>query len=75
MQLSNTAIELYSVRYRAIFDVIDMPMDWPVDVNYHEAKAFCTWKGPGYRLPTEAEVNCIRADPVRSFVNNKPQPG
>ena len=50
--------------YRAIYDVIDMPWDWPVDVNYHEAKAFCKWKGPEYRLPTEAEHNRIRGDPV-----------
>ena len=47
-----------------MYDVIDMPWDWPVDVNYHEAKAFCKWKGPEYRLPTEAEHNRIRGDPV-----------
>jgi hypothetical protein len=34
-------------RYRAIYDNIELPLDWPVDVNYHEAKAFCTWKGEG----------------------------
>ena len=27
-----------------------MPLDWPVDVNYHEAKAFCAWKGQGCLL-------------------------
>ena len=43
-----------------------MPFDWPVDVNYHEAKAYCRWKGPEYRLPTEAETNCIRGDEVFS---------
>ena len=32
-------------RYRAMYDVIDMPWDWLVDVNYHEAKAFCKGKG------------------------------
>ena len=53
--------------YRAMYDVIDMPWDWPVDVNYHEAKAFCKWKGPEYRLPTEAEHNRIRGDPVSLF--------
>ena len=51
-------------RYRAIFDVLEMPVDWPVEVNYHEAKAFCKWKGPSYRLPTEAEHHRIRGDPV-----------
>ncbi|XP_076463054.1 uncharacterized protein LOC143295308 [Babylonia areolata] len=47
-------------RYRAMFDVIDMPWDWPVDVNYHEAKAFCSWKGPEFRLPAEAEHHLMR---------------
>ena len=42
-----------------------MPWDWPVDVNYHEAKAFCSWKGPDYRLPTEAEHHRMRGDGVR----------
>ncbi len=46
-------------RYRALTKLIDMPWDWPVDVNYLEAKAFCRWKsehdGTPYRLPTEAE--------------------
>ncbi len=46
-------------RYRALSEVIDMPMDWPVDVNYHEAKAFCNWlsekSGKNLRLPTEDE--------------------
>jgi len=46
-------------RYRALTKRIEMPWDWPVDVNYHEAKAFCRWKsereGTHYRLPTEAE--------------------
>ena len=41
-----------------------MPFDWPVDVNYHEAKAYCRWKGQEYRLPTEAEMHCIRGDEV-----------
>ena len=50
--------------YRAIYDVIEMPWDWPVDVNYHEAKAFCKWKGSGYRLPTEAEHNRMRGEIV-----------
>jgi len=45
--------------YRAITKEIEMPLDWPVDVNYHEAKAYCNWlslkDGRTYRLPTEAE--------------------
>ncbi len=46
-------------RYRALAEVIQMPMDWPVEVNYHEAKAFCNWLGnkndTRLRLPTEDE--------------------
>jgi putative 4-mercaptohistidine N1-methyltranferase len=38
---------------------VAMPWDWPVEVNYHEAKAFCQWKtqqtGQPVRLPTEDE--------------------
>jgi formylglycine-generating enzyme required for sulfatase activity/SAM-dependent methyltransferase len=52
--------------YRAMFDVLPLPLDWPVEVNYHEAKAFCSWKGPAYRLPTEAEHHRIRDDPPPS---------
>lgn len=47
-------------KYRAMFDVTEMPWSWPVDVNYHEARAYCAWKGPDYRLLTEAEHNLIR---------------
>eukprot|EP00062_Callorhinchus_milii_P022647 gi/632980654/ref/XP_007907155.1/ PREDICTED: uncharacterized protein LOC103188831 isoform X2 [Callorhinchus milii] len=46
--------------YRAMFDVLPMPWDWPVEVNYHEAKAFCAWRGPEYRLPSEAEHQRMR---------------
>ena len=41
-----------------------MPWDWPVDVNYHEAKAYCKWKGTEYRLLTEAEHHRIRGEKV-----------
>jgi hypothetical protein len=44
---------------RLMTEIIDMPWDWPVDVNYHEAKAFCNWKAEqleqSVRLPTENE--------------------
>jgi 5-histidylcysteine sulfoxide synthase/putative 4-mercaptohistidine N1-methyltranferase len=44
---------------RLMTEEIRMPWDWPVEVNYHEAKAFCNWKasesGQPYRLPTEDE--------------------
>ena len=59
---------IFIFRYRALYDVIDMPWDWPVDVNYHEAKAFCSWKGSDYRLPTEAEHYRMRGDGVSSCI-------
>lgn len=46
-------------RYRAMLEEMDMPLNWPVDVNYLEAKAFCRWKShkdaEEYRLLSEAE--------------------
>lgn len=44
---------------RLMLEEVPMPWDWPVEVNYHEAKAFCQWKsqqlGKTIRLPTEDE--------------------
>ncbi len=44
---------------RLMCDEVPMPWDWPVETNYHEAKAFCTWKaretGLPVRLPSEDE--------------------
>lgn len=57
-------------KLRTIFSIIDMPWDWPAEVNYLEAAAWMRWKasqeGPGvtYRFPTEAEYHMIRGDPV-----------
>ncbi|OYY74131.1 MAG: SAM-dependent methyltransferase [Gammaproteobacteria bacterium 28-57-27] len=46
-------------RLRLMTEVVPMPWDWPVEVNYHEAKAFCAWKteqlGKPVRLPSEDE--------------------
>ncbi|MDB9453412.1 5-histidylcysteine sulfoxide synthase [Dolichospermum circinale] len=44
-------------RYRATFDEIDLPLDWPVEVNHYEAMAYCQWKGKNTRLMTEVEWN------------------
>jgi len=44
---------------RLMTEEVPMPWDWPVEVNYHEAKAFCNWKAAAtkqpVRLPTEDE--------------------
>lgn len=50
--------------YRTMCEEIPMPWNWPVDVNYLEAKAFCNWKsqqtGKSIRLPTEAQWYALR---------------
>jgi 5-histidylcysteine sulfoxide synthase/putative 4-mercaptohistidine N1-methyltranferase len=43
---------------RTLLKEIEMPWDWPVEVNYLEAKAFCNWKQ--FRLLTEAEHRLLR---------------
>jgi 5-histidylcysteine sulfoxide synthase/putative 4-mercaptohistidine N1-methyltranferase len=44
---------------RLMCEQVAMPWDWPVEVNYHEAEAFCRWKaqqsGAPIRLPSEDE--------------------
>ncbi|WP_370514653.1 5-histidylcysteine sulfoxide synthase [Endozoicomonas sp. OPT23] len=51
-------------RYRSMLEEINMPWNWPVDVNCHEAMAFCQWKsektGLTIQLPSEAEWYCLR---------------
>ena len=46
-------------RLRTLSRIIDMPWNWPVEVNYLEAKAFCNWlaekQGKSIRLSTENE--------------------
>jgi 5-histidylcysteine sulfoxide synthase/putative 4-mercaptohistidine N1-methyltranferase len=48
-----------SYSYRTMLEIIEMPMNWPVDVNYHEAYAFCQYKsakeGKTFRLLSELE--------------------
>ncbi len=49
---------------RTMASIIDLPWNWPVEVNQLEAKAFCAWKsdqtGLPIRLPTEDEWNRLR---------------
>ncbi len=52
---------------RMIFEEVPMQWDWPVIVNYHEAKAYSKWKTEKdssdvpYRLITEKEHNAMRS--------------
>jgi len=49
---------------RNLLELIPLPLNWPVEVNYLEARAFCQWKSlqseAFIRLPTEAEWYCLR---------------
>ncbi len=51
-------------RYRALAEEMEMPWDWPVDVNYLEARAFCNFKSKQLdapiRLPSEDEYIHLR---------------
>jgi 5-histidylcysteine sulfoxide synthase/putative 4-mercaptohistidine N1-methyltranferase len=52
-------------RLRLMLEAVEMPWDWPVETNYHEAKAFCRWKsrvsGQSVRLPSEDEWQALCA--------------
>lgn len=63
--------------YRAMFDETSIPMDWPIEVNAHEAWAYCAWLNDGSRLLSEAEFLSIarentpeNEDPLYSDVHN-----
>jgi len=49
---------------RNLVSTMPLPLNWPVEVNYLEAKAFCNWKNQqsenSIRLLTEAEWFCLR---------------
>lgn len=50
-------------KYRTLSCEIDMPLDWPVEVNALEAEAFCRYKSEkedkAYLLPSETEYRVI----------------
>lgn len=53
---------------RVLFNVIPMPWNWPCEVNYHEALAYCKYKEEKdnskltYRLFTEAEMKKLKGN-------------
>jgi 5-histidylcysteine sulfoxide synthase/putative 4-mercaptohistidine N1-methyltranferase len=61
---------LHHYRLRTIFEIVPMQWDWPICVNFHEAKAYLSWKTQQdnaeipYRLLTEAEHNALRDNNV-----------
>ncbi|WP_373478548.1 5-histidylcysteine sulfoxide synthase [Geminocystis sp.] len=49
----------HNYSYRLMFDEIDLPLDFPVEVNHHEANAYCRYLsqklGNKYQLMSEAQ--------------------
>ncbi len=64
-------------QFRTMTEEIPMPWNWPVEVNYHEAKAFCQWKklnsGLNVRLPTEDEWYRLYDFSKLNSDNNNPE--
>jgi len=64
---------------RNLLNEIPLPLNWPVEVNYLEAKAFCNWKDSSsahyIRLPTEAEWYCLRNRLDRDLIDWPQAPG
>ncbi|QOL27246.1 5-histidylcysteine sulfoxide synthase [Thalassotalea sp. LPB0316] len=61
---------------RNLLNAMPLPLDWPVEVNYLEAKAFCNWlghtQGKNIRLPSEAEWYCLR-DRIQGDITQWPE--
>ncbi len=64
---------------RNLFSICPLPLNWPVEVNYLEAKAFCHWKSAQenqfIRLPTEAEWQLMRNQLEGDFTDWQHSPG
>ncbi len=64
---------------RNLASVMPLPLNWPAEVNYLEAKAFCNWKseqtGKFIRLPTEAEWYRLREELSGDIVQWEKSPG
>ena len=68
---------------RNLLNEIPLPLNWPVEVNYLEAKAFCQWKNSQssenekqfIRLPTEAEWLCLRDNVEGDLITWQTAPG
>lgn len=67
---------LHQYKLRTTFEITEMQWTWPVCVNFHEAKAYCTWRTKQengivpYRLLTEAEHHMLRDGKEYPWNNN-----
>lgn len=67
----------HEYQLRTIFEFIPMPWRWPVEVNFHEAQAYCRWKNQKdktplhYRLLSEAEYVSLRREERDSVLQKK----
>lgn len=67
--VANGPAGAHQYKLRTCFELTDMPWSCPVNVNYHEAKAYCTWRTEqdhpetSYRVITEAEHHLLRSVP------------
>lgn len=62
-------------RLRCLYQEIEMPSNWPVETNYHEAKAFANWKSESekksMRLMNEFEYHrCVELANVDGMETN-----
>ncbi len=46
-------------KYRAIFDILPLPLDWPVEVNHFEAMAYCRAQDKKAALMSESQWNLV----------------
>lgn len=64
---------------RNLTEEIPMPLNWPVEINFLEAKAFCNWKAlttkQPIRLPTEAEWMVLRQTIPQDLTTWQEAPG
>ena len=69
---------LHKFNLRLMFDIVPMQWAWPVTINFHEASAFCKWKGEklgiNARVITEVEHHVIRDAPVNKELNGEQVP-
>ena len=65
-------------KLRTVFRIQTMQWDWPVLVNYYEAKAYCAWRSEKdgvskpYRLLTEQEHQALRDPEIHEAATWQP---